>query len=395
MKRLLTATARRFGLELRRYKPRYSEQCVSLPARDPANGCVLLSYILEPFLLAPGERPSTAHTHHSESLLIARAWLERGFDVDIIDYRNNVFVPRKDYRIFVCARTQFDRLAPLLPQGCIKIAHLDTAHFLFNNHAAFERALDLQRRRGVTCTSIRIVESNRAIELADYGALLGDEFSRQTYAYAGKRIYCLPVPTLGTYPRPDRKDFDVVRRRFLWFGSTGFVHKGLDRVLEAFNGMPDLELAVCGPIDQEAEFAEIYGKELYRSPNIRTVGWVDVAGPEFLRVANDCAALVFPSCAESQSGSSLTCMQAGLIPILSREAGIETRDFGITLADSSIPEIQRAVRHVAGLPATALHRMACATHDYARSHHTLEEYEKAYRAMVEELLERGPGAGAP
>lgn len=362
---------------------------MSLRTETPtARGAVLLAYVLEPFLLAPGQPVSTAHTHHEESLLIARAWLEAGFDVDVIDYRNDVFVPRKDYRVFVCARTQFDRLAPLLSPECVKIAHLDTAHFLFNNHAAFGRALDLQRRRSVTCTSIRVVESNRAIELADYGALLGGEFLRRTYAYAGTPLYCLPVPTLRTYPRPERKDFETARRRFVWFGSTGFVHKGLDRVLEAFSEMPDLELRVCGPIEREPEFAAVYETELRRTPNVHALGWVDVAGPEFQRVADECVALVFPSCAESQSASSLTCMQAGVIPILTRESGIDTADFGIMLEDASIPAIRAAVRRVAALPAVELRRMACAAQDHARAHHTLEAYHRAYRAMIEEILER-------
>lgn len=383
----------RAGLDIRRRPCTWSPRCVSLRSTvRPARGSVLLAYVLEPFLLSPGEPVSTAHTHHSESLLIARTWLDLGFDVDVIDYRNDAFVPRRDYRFFVCARTQFDRLAPLLPDGCVRIAHLDTAHFLFNNHAAFGRALDLQRRRGVTCTSIRIVETNRAIELADYGALLGGEFLRGTYAYAGKPLYCLPVPTLRTYPSPERKDYDAARRRFVWFGSTGFVHKGLDRVLEAFRDMPELELRVCGPIDREPEFARIYDAELGRTPNVRTVGWLDVDGPDFLRVVEDCVALVFPSCAESQSASSLTCMQAGLIPILTREAGIDTRDFGVTLEDASIPAIRAAVRHVAGLPAEELRRRACAARDHARAHHTLEHYRRAYRAMVEDILQRGKPA---
>lgn len=132
----------------------------------------------------------------------------------------------------------------------------------------------------------------------------------------------------------------------------------------------------------------MYETELRRTPNVHALGWVDVAGPEFQRVADECVALVFPSCAESQSASSLTCMQAGVIPILTRESGIDTADFGIMLEDASIPAIRAAVRRVAALPAVELRRMACAAQDHARAHHTLEAYHRAYRAMIEEILER-------
>ena len=59
------------------------------------------------------------------------------------------------------------------------------------------------------------------------------------------------------------------------------VHKGLDLVLEAFAATPELQLTVCGPVDRERNFNDFYRRELYRTPNIRTVGWIDVAGREF------------------------------------------------------------------------------------------------------------------
>jgi len=33
------------------------------------------------------------------------------------------------------------------------------------------------------------------------------------------------IPTVQTYPFDKRKDFEARHRRFLWFGSRGFVHK--------------------------------------------------------------------------------------------------------------------------------------------------------------------------
>ena len=44
------------------------------------------------------------------------------------------------------------------------------------------------------------------------------------------------------HPSPEGKDFEVCRPHFMWLGSRGFVHKGLDVVLEAFSEMPELAL---------------------------------------------------------------------------------------------------------------------------------------------------------
>ncbi|HEX7044322.1 MAG TPA: glycosyltransferase [Burkholderiales bacterium] len=388
LKQQLRTLLHQIGLDVHRRRERHSEAAVSLRTeRRPARGSVLMAYIQQPFLPpAKCVFDFASHTNFNESVLMARAYLDAGFDVDVIDFRNAHFVPNKHYDIFVSARTQLERIAQCLNSDCIRIAHLDTAHFVFNNHAAYARVLALQRRRGVTCMSVRIVESNRAIEHADCAALLGGDFAAETYAYANKPIFRLPIPTVTTYPFPRGKDYRRCRRRFLWFGSSGLVHKGLDLVLEAFAEMPQYELIVCGPVTRDSAFESIYRHELYHRPNIRTIGWVDVTSPQFTELAHDCAALIFPSCAESQSASTLTCMQAGILPVVTREAGIDTRDFNWVLNEATVEEIQRAVEAVASLSPQELENRSRAAWEYARTTHTAQNYAEAYGAMLRGIL---------
>lgn len=42
------------------------------------------------------------------------------------------------------------------------------------------------------------------------------------------------------------KSISSSRRNFLWFGSVGLIHKGLDIVIDAFKELPDLSLNVYG-----------------------------------------------------------------------------------------------------------------------------------------------------
>jgi hypothetical protein len=56
--------------------------------------------------------------------------------------------------------------------------------------------------------------------------------------------------------------------------------------------------------------------------------------------------VISPTCAEGQPGSIIECMAHGLIPILSKEANIDTKDFGIMLKENSIDEIKRVVGEV-------------------------------------------------
>src|SRR5207247_2455643 len=100
----------------------------------------------------------------------------------------------------------------------------------------------------------------------------GNDFTMGTFKYAKKRLYPVPIiPIPIPYPWAEGKDFNECRRHYLWFGSGGFVRKGLDLVLDAFVEMPEYHLTVCGPIQQERQFEAAYHKELYETPNIHTV----------------------------------------------------------------------------------------------------------------------------
>ena len=185
---------------------------------------------------------------------------------------------------------------------------------------------------------------------------------------------------------PEKKDFEACRKRYLWFGSGGLVRKGLDLALEAFAGMPDHHLTICGPIKEEKDFEIAYYKELYETPNITTIGWVDVSKPEFLEITNRCIGVVFPSAAEGGGGSVITCMHAGLIPIVSYEASVDVDDeYGLVLKNCSIEEIQNSIRKISRLSEEKLKSMARKSWQFVRVNHTQQRFSEEYRKAIEKI----------
>ncbi len=364
---------------------------VSLKPDGTPRGSVLLSFIIDPFLRKPGEAISHDHTHDWESWQMAQTFLQAGYAVDVISYQNNHFTPGKRYDFFISARTNLEHIAPKLNSDCIKVAHLDTAHWLYNNQAAYTRLLDLQRRRGVTLSNAKMIEQNMAIEVADLATILGNRFTMDTYRYAGKEIHRIPISVPVTYPWDSEKAFDRCRNSYLWFGSAGFVHKGLDRVLEAFAAMPEYRLTVCGPLDEEKAFARAYHRELFETPNIDTIGWIDVNSPRFREIARNTLGLVYPTCSEGGGGSAITCMHAGIIPLLSRQASVDTGGSGAILGNSAIPTIQQAVRQLSTQPATTLEQQARLARETARNNHTREIFAAEYERFVSRTLLGGAG----
>lgn len=378
------------GMDTGRRKQRsLSRRFISFKPQGHPKGNILISLHLQPFLLRSGEPIN--HPAYWANHEIAQIYLDLGYAVDVIHWRNKYFVPQKKYTIFVDYHANLERLAPLLNPNCIKIMHIDSTHWLFHATAQHQRMLDLQRRKGVTLPLTKMVEPNRGIEIADCAVTHGNQFVLDTFRYANKPIYQVPQTSSLRWDWFSDKDIEQARRHFLWFGSSGLVHKGLDLVLEAFAQMPEYHLSVCGPISldkkyEEVEFCNAFHRELYELPNIHTHGWINIASQEFVELAKKCIAIVFPSCSECSPSGVINCMNAGLIPVVLRETDINVGDFGYLLRDESISAIKDAVKEIAQRPAEELLVLSRKTWEHARENYTREKFSRAYRNIAETLI---------
>lgn len=377
---------KRLGYKLEKQsQPQWDTRCVTKSPKGEVRGRVLLAYVLDPFL-PENAAPDSSHTHHGESLLLAQAWLDRGYTVDAIDYLNRAFVPQHNYDYFISARVFFKQIASRLNEDCKKIVHLDTSHYAANNRDTYQRVTHLQERRGVSLIeSVRIIEESNATEAADYATVLGNYTTSDTYAFTGTPLHNMCVPAVASCPRPENKDMEACRNSFIWLGSNGLLHKGLDIVLEAFAQMPELSLTVCGPIDREPSFAEHYAHEL-SLPNVTLFGWIDVASDDFRALAEKSLGLIYPSCREGQAGAVVNCASVGLIPIISKESGVDTLEFGETLANCKVETVCQQLRKLSAEPAERLLERTCDTWDYAQNNFTSEAYRRRYDEILDELL---------
>lgn len=377
-----------FNFATRKIQGRINRLTVaSFQPKRSAKGNVLISYNLDPFLVKDNQPICNKHTHHWESVEMVKIFLEMGYCVDVITLFNDVFVPKKPYAIVIDSRHNLERLAPLLDPNCIRIFYSDTAHIVFHNAAECNRLYELQQRRGITLRNQRFELPNKGIEYADCAIVLGNEFTINTFKYARKPVYRVPISTTQVYPFPETKDFSACRRNFLWFGSGGLVHKGLDLVLEAFAQMPDYHLTICGSVNKEKDFEKAFFQELYHTPNIHTHGWIDVSSPEFVEITDSCLGIVYPSCSEGGGGCVITCMHAGLIPIVTSEASVDVSDdYGVTLKDVSIAEIKIQIQKISSLPPEELKAMARRAWEFVRANHTRENFSQKYRNLMTEIV---------
>ncbi|MFN6945462.1 MAG: hypothetical protein ACK4ND_10980 [Cytophagaceae bacterium] len=388
MKSLIKKAIQFAGFEVKRISSSETKKwkVVSLRTKEIYRGRVLLSFRTDPFL-----NPSVIERHISAWMCvhIAETFLDCGYSVDVIDYQNDRFIPKKDYDIFIDTHSNLERIGPLLNRECLKVLLIVWAHWMFHNYANYKRHLELQQRRNLVLKPKRQLQPTKSIEMADLIFAFGNQFTLGTYGAVQKSVFQLPIPSQIICPFPEDKDYDSCKRNYLYLSGFGAVHKGLDLVLEAFNELPDHHLYVCCRLEDEKDFEDAYYKELFETPNIHNLGFVDITSREFIEIANRCIGVISPSCSEGGSGAVINCSHAGLIPIMSYECGIDIpENSGLILEKCSVEEIKNAVKMFSSLPAEELKLMSRNVWEFARKNHTRERFAEEFRKIANEILEK-------
>ncbi len=352
-----------------------------------ARGCVAISYITWPFVDGFDSPKARGHTNAYEVIVMAEAFRDLGFRVEIIDWNNTAYVPPADCRIAIDIHGNLEGWEGGLPAGCKRVLHATGPHWLFWNHAELSRLQAVSGRKGIALRPRRHVGPSRGVEVADEVVVLGNEFTRQSFLFGGKPVTRIPISSAYEFSWPTVRDFEKARKRFLWVGSYGMVHKGLDLALDAFAGMPDLELTVCGRPEKEEDFYHLYEKLLLKTPNIRLHGWLDMATPDFAEIARTHAAVIYPSSAEGGAGSVIHCMHAGMLPVCTTEASIDLGDFGFHVESGTVEAVQKACRAVAVMPASEVEARARAAYEHVRAVHTRKRFRENYKKFAERMTE--------
>ena len=365
---------------------------VSVKHNGKKKGDILLSFVTQPFTLAPNEFLTDPHSNNWVAPEIVRLLSERGYDIDIINWDNTSFVPKKKYSVCIDMQYNLERLSPLLPKNCIKIMFLVASYPKFQNEAEQKRIQDLQKRKGVLFSTHRTdpITSNPAC--ADFIVGYGNKTVHETFPLpSGKKIIPIHGPTMEAYDFPEDKDFSLARKHFLWFGGGGAILKGLDLVIEAFAQLPHLNLTIIGPASYEKEFEKIYKKEL-KLPNIARYGRPHLDGKDpFSKtdgryihdILKECGAVLGMSASEGGGAATVQAMQAGVFPIVTPNTGIDERAPSIILKNPTVTDIIKEVEEFSNISPEKLKELSREVWSFTKAHYT----KKAFTEELENFLD--------
>lgn len=357
-----------------------------LKPKQSSKGTVVISYLTWPFLEGYDALRARGHTNAFEVVTMAEIYQELGYDVEIVDFNNNDYQPPLDTVVAIDLHGQLERWNKVLSKKTLRILHATGAYWKTANQAEQIRLAGIKDRRGKFLAPQRQVSPSRSAELADKIVVLGNEYTMESFRFADKSITRIPISSAYEFPWPEQRDISQAKKNFLWIGSYGMVHKGLDLVLEAFSQMPELSLTICGRPEKEEDFFKLYEKELLQTPNIKLHAWIDMASPEFLEIAATHASIIYPSCSEGGGGSVIHCMHAGMVPLCTREASVDFHDFGILIQQGNVEGVIQAARRFASLTDQEVDGRARASYDHVRTHHTRDQFRKNYHDFAAMIL---------
>lgn len=352
---------------------------------------VLICY----FPIANFDFDNVSHSISFHANQMIHYFIQRGFCVDVVkSHKDDISykkINQKHYDVVI-------GFGPLYIQYCIEHdVPLRVAFFTENNPVVVnekynERIEYFQKRHpniDFKCSSRRMdFYTEEIFHLSDAAIIMqaGKNVKSFKEIYHDK-LWCInsnslvnPIYTFNESELPEIVKSSL--SNYLWFGSRGFIHKGLDILLDAFGKLPYLRLDCYGIFRDEIP---LFNK--LKSANTANCGLVDVLSQEYINEViykHNFALLI--SCSEGMSTAVATCIMHGIIPIITRDCGFEETDCIIQIDDYSVDSIVEIIKYTQTLSIEQIVSMRSRCHEYAKKQFTLENFDKTFTTNMDQCL---------
>ena len=352
---------------------------------------VLISYILEPFQIGI----KYSHTNYMECYTAALIFSELAFDVDVINFLDKRNIDYNGYDIVYGFGYPLENAFYSDCAEMIKKIFYGTGSCNFHsNKETCLKVLRFQKEKGkIIPQSGRFTNTFWTLQMLmpDFSISLGNQFVANTYLEINPDLNIRTLPAFY-YDCYDinllQKDFKKSKKHFLWFGSLGLLHKGLDILIDIFCEKNDIFLHICGASKNESKFFDYYQPIIDKSDNIIEHGFLDVRSSDFKEVMNLCAFVLFPSVSEGGCAAVINVMaNGGLIPIISTSAGLDVDEYGYIFRNIDKNMILNIIDNVTKLSEEELYAKSLKIKSHVRDVYSYQNYKQNLKEILRKYLE--------
>lgn len=360
---------------------------INMNVLNPKQKRVLISYVTMSSYL-DYKHDHITHTLMLELPIIIKTFTDRGFTVDLAHcedthHLNEVKSRRYDV-VFGFGRPWSVALHKQL--NVCSIIYLTECAPAFSLHEEKERIEYYYKRHAKHVPLMRTGKyfHSSEIALAKYGIFMGNAYTADSYYRDFGSMHLNFISPSGLYNNSFKLSTEkkFPRDVFLWFGSSGVVHKGLDILVDAFKEIPEAKLLIAGCALAEEKYLIDYKN--YN--NIENVGFLDVQSDKFLEVIAKSGFIIFPSASEGMSTAVLTCMRHGLIPVITRSCGIDVYDFGYIIDSYKVEDIIKLIHKIMLIDEEQLCKQQKQVYELANKLYTLDSYSQQLSTVVDKIL---------
>ena len=346
---------------------------------------VLISYIRSPFEIGVQK----THSNFLECYTAAKIFDKLGFCVDVIEYTDDINTSEiENYNIVYGFGKAFEK--SLYYPNIKSIFYGTGCATNFSNKESIKRVREFYKKTGLVANdSARYYAYDNSTSLTFSNLIipLGNQFVANTYKLENteQNIQSLNAFYYDTYNIPiENKDYSCIKRNFLWFGSSGALHKGLDLVIEVFKRRNDINLFICGLNPSEKVFYDYYEDVLSgKYTNINNCGFVNIESSEFKKIMNNTSAVIFPSVSEGGAVAILNVMaNGGLVPIISEACGLNVENYGFQFSEISEAAIENKINEFLELSCEEIKNLSRDVKNNTRAIYSYENYKKNLETII-------------
>ena len=344
---------------------------------------VLIAYV-DYFRASRDVAVGAAHTNRYELFQIIQCFIRFGYVIDVCAYDSEEaekLIDKKGYDV-VFGMGEVFRAAAKKNKDAYTVLYLTENPYEVSLEKERERIDYLFERRGIEWKLYRTGRVFEKVDEEQAAAIIcmGDINCLGRLSEKACRI----LPS-GFFNREYSNRFEKKKKEnFLMLGTAGFVHKGADILVEVFKKHPEWQLFLCGH-----DISDILKKLGHNTSiaNIHDCGYIDVKGTDFLKLVQKCVYILLPSCSEGTPTAVLTGMRHGMVPIVSREAGMGfAAQHCFFFDDYKIESIERKITEAVEVPMEQLEKKSNEIFQYANEQFTIEHFtEQLYHALAEIL----------
>lgn len=343
---------------------------------------VLICYLTEPLFSSASFFSS--HAKYYQMLQIMNYFIKDNFIIDICNYVNKDSIGGLDcaYDIIIgqgiaydtaLTSLKFDKSILFLTENVPSVVEKK-----YNERLAYfkDRHPDISansssRRSGIFQTD--------TIKRSDNIIAIGSKHNLKQLAEINSNIYPITVNTSKNNNVTYSSD-RVIRNKknFVWFGSVGLIHKGLDILIDVFREMPECTLNVYGvPKSELSLFKKLKCSNTILHPT------VDILSERFVNeVVNNNGFILSPSCSEGIQTGVATCMRCGMIPIVSTESGFDPTEGIVILKDCKVETIKETLLEWINKSDEQIAEASRKAWDFSNEHYTNKRFtEELFDAL--------------